>query len=191
MSAGTIDELKSRIKDVPVSEILSRYVHVVKKGTQTQAVCPFHDDHDPSLTINDQRGMWFCFVDNMGGDAIRFVMLYRKLEFLDALKDICDKLGWNFNDYHQEKKASPKVEMGKKLLTNGMKLFKKIAETGQYQPFQDFLKNRGLSEEIAKNYQLGYAPNGTVFFDYISSIKNEKERNFAISHCSRAGNDQT
>lgn len=187
MSAGTIDELKSRIKDVPVSEILSRYVHVVKKGTQTQAVCPFHDDHDPSLTINDQRGMWFCFVDNMGGDAIRFVMLYRKLEFLDALKDICDKLGWNFNDYHQEKKASPKVEMGKKLLTNGMKLFKKIAETGQYQPFQDFLKNRGLSEEIAKNYQLGYAPNGTVFFDYISSIKNEKERNFAISIAQELG----
>lgn len=187
MSSGTIEELKSRIKDIPVSEILSRYVHVVRKGAQTLAVCPFHDDHSPSLTINDQRGMWFCFVDNMGGDSIRFVMLYRKLEFLDALKDICDKLGWNFNDYHQEKKASPKVEMGKKLLTNGMKLFKKIAETGNYPAFEDFLKNRGLSPEIAKSYQLGYAPNGATFFDYISSIKNEKERGFAIATAAELG----
>ncbi len=187
MSSGTIEELKSRIKDIPVSEILSRYVHVVRKGAQTLAVCPFHDDHSPSLTINDQRGMWFCFVDNMGGDSIRFVMLYRKLEFLDALKDICDKLGWNFNDYHQEKKASPKVEMGRKLLTNGMKLFKKIAETGKYSAFEEFLKNRGLSPEIAKEYQLGYAPNGPTFFDYISSIKNEKERGFAISVAAELG----
>ncbi len=187
MSSGTIDELKSRIKDVPISEIISRYVHVVRKGAQTQAVCPFHDDHDPSLTINDQRGMWFCFVDNMGGDAIRFVMLYRKLEFIDALKDICDKLGWNFNDYHQDKKASPKVEMGKKLLTNGMKLFKKIAETGKYKEFQDFLTKRGLSGDVAKNYQLGYAPNGTVFFDYINSIKDEKERGFAIATAAELG----
>ena len=187
MSSGTIDELKSRIKDIPISEILGRYIHTVKKGTQMTAVCPFHDDHDPSLTINDQRGMWFCFVDNMGGDAIRFVMLYRKLEFIDALKDICEKLGWDFNDYHQEKKASPKIEMGKKLLSNGMKLFKKIAETGKYQAFDDFIKNRGLSSEIAKNYQLGYAPNGAVFFDYISSIKNEKEREFAIRTASELG----
>lgn len=187
MSSGTIEELKSRIKDVPVSEILSRYVHVVRKGAQTQAVCPFHDDHSPSLNVNDARGMWFCFVDQMGGDAIRFVMLYRKLEFLDALKDICDKLGWNFNDYHQEKKASPKVELGKKLLTNGMKLFKKIAETGKHPEFENFLKNRGLSPEVAKDYQLGYAPNGTTFFDYISSIKNEKERGFAISIAAELG----
>ena len=102
--AGTIDELIARIKDLPVSEIIGRYVHTVKKGTQTLAVCPFHDDSNPSLNINDGRGMWFCFVDNMGGDAIKFVMLYRKLEFMDALKDICDKLGWNFSDYHQPKK---------------------------------------------------------------------------------------
>ncbi len=178
--AGTIDELIARIKDLPVSEIIGRYVHTVKKGTQTLAVCPFHDDSNPSLNINDGRGMWFCFVDNMGGDAIKFVMLYRKLEFMDALKDICDKLGWNFSDYHQPKKASPKIEMGKKLLGNSSKLFRKVAETGKYPHFQDFLEKRGLSEEIAKTYQLGYAPNGRALCDYIGSIKDPKDKEFAL-----------
>ncbi len=177
--AGTIDELIARIKDLPVSEVLERYVHTVRKGTQTLAVCPFHDDHSPSLNINDQRGMWFCFVDNMGGDAIKFVMLYRKLEFMDALRDICDKFGWNFDDFHKPKKSSPKIEMGKKILTNTMKLYRKLAQTDQYQAFPEFLKKRGLSEEIAKTYQLGFAPPNYALFDYLSSIKDEKDRQFA------------
>lgn len=185
--SGTIDELIARIKDLPVSEVIGRYVHTTKKGTQTLAVCPFHDDSNPSLNINDNRGMWFCFVDNMGGDAIKFVMLYRNLEFMDALKDICDKLGWNFNDYHQPKKASPKIEMGKKLLSNSTKLFRKVAETSNSQAFSEFLKKRGLSEEIAKTYQLGYAPAGRVLFDYLGSIKNEKDRDFAIKTAEELG----
>jgi DNA primase len=176
---GTIDELIARIKDLPVSEVLERYVHTVRKGTQTLAVCPFHDDHSPSLNINDQRGMWFCFVDNMGGDAIKFVMLYRKLEFMDALRDICDKFGWNFDDFHRPKKSSPKIEMGKKILTNTMKLYRKLAQTDQYKAFPEFLQKRGLSEEIAKTYQLGFAPPNYALFDYLSSIKDEKDRQFA------------
>ncbi|MCF8057758.1 MAG: DNA primase [Bacteriovoracaceae bacterium] len=185
--AGTLDELIARIKDLPVSEVIERYVHTVRKGTQTLAVCPFHDDHSPSLTVNDQRGMWFCFVDNMGGDAIKFVMLYRKLEFMEALRDICDKLGWSFDDYHQTKKSSPKIEMGKKLLGNTMKLYRKLAETGQHKPFLDFLEKRGLSAETAKTYQLGFAPPNYTLFDYISSIKDEKDRSFALSVAEELG----
>lgn len=185
--SGTIDELISRIKDIPTSEILAHYIHVVKKGTQTLAVCPFHDDSNPSLNINDQRGMWFCFVDNLGGDSIKFVRLYRNLEFMDALRDICDKLGWNFDDYHQKKKASPKIEMGKKVLTNTMKLYRKVAETSGKEVFQDFLQKRGLSEETAKTYQLGFSPNTGVLFGYLSSIKDEKERNFALQTAEELG----
>ncbi len=185
--SGTIDELIARIKDLPVSEVLGRYVHLTKKGTQTLAVCPFHDDSNPSLNINDSRGMWFCFVDNLGGDAIKFVTLYRNLEFMEALKDICDKLGWNFDDYHQPKKASPKVEMGKKLLGNSTKLYRKVAETGNHKAFSEFLQKRGLSEEIAKTYQLGYAPAGRALCDYLGSIKDEKDRAFAIKTAEELG----
>ncbi len=185
--SGSIDELISRIKDIPISEIIGRYVHTVKKGTQTLAVCPFHDDHSPSLTVNDQRGMWFCFVDNMGGDAIKFVRLYRNLDFMDALRDICDKLGWNFDDYHQERKASPKVEMGKKLLSTAAKLYRKLAETGKHPAFNDFLSKRGLSQETAQVYQLGFAPNARALFDYLCSIKEEKERGFALQVAEEVG----
>jgi DNA primase len=123
----------------------------------------------------------------MGGDGIKFVQLYRNLEFMDALRDICDKLGWNFDDYHQERKASPKIEMGKKLLSTASKLYRKVAETGKYPAFNDFLEKRGLSQENAKTYQLGYAPDTRALFDYLCSIKEEKDRNFALQVAEEVG----
>jgi DNA primase len=172
--SGTIDDLIQRIKDLPVSEVISRYVHTVRKGTQTLAVCPFHDDHSPSLNVNDTRGMWYCFVDRLGGDAIRFVMLYKNLEFRNALEDICGKLGWDYASYVQTKKKDPKFDFGKKVLTNSSKLYRKIAETKEAEAFQHFLKTRNLDEEIAKEYGLGFAPNQSALFDYLSSIPNDE-----------------
>ena len=185
--SGTLEDLKQRIKDIPISEIMGLYIHTVRKGTQTLAVCPFHDDSNPSLNINDQKGMWFCFVDNMGGDIIKFVMLFRKIDFKEALQDICEKLGWNFDDYHRPRKASPKIEMGKKLLTNSMKLYKKVGESKNNQAFQEFLEKRGISEELAKTYQLGFSPSNRALFEYLNSIKEEKERSFAIKTAEEVG----
>lgn len=185
--SGTIDDLIQRIKDLPVSEVISRYVHTVRKGTQTLAVCPFHDDHSPSLNVNDTRGMWYCFVDRLGGDSIRFVMLYKNLEFINALEDICGKLGWDYSSYVQTKKKSPRFDFGKKILTNSSKLYRKIAETKESKSFQEFLKSRNLDEEIAKEYGLGFAPNQSALFDYLCSIPSDEERSKALAMAQELG----
>jgi DNA primase len=185
--SATLEDLIQRIKDVPVSEILGRYIHTSRKGSQTTAVCPFHDDHDPSLSINDTRGMWYCFVDRLGGDAIRFVMLYRNLEFKNALEDICGKLGWDYSSYIQAKKISPKVELGKKVLAISAKLYRKIAETKESDAFKDFLSKRKLDEELAKDYQLGFAPDGSALFDYFSSITKTEDKAKALSMAQELG----
>lgn len=185
--SGTLEDLIQRIKDTPVSEIIGRYIHTVRRGTQVQAVCPFHDDHDPSLSINDTRGMWYCFVDRLGGDAIRFVMLYKNLEFKNALEDICGKLGWDYSSYVQTKKQSPKFDLGKKVLSSSAKLYRKIAETKGQDEFTQFLTQRKLSPELAKEYQLGYAPEGAFLTDYLMSIPREEERGKAMAMASELG----
>jgi DNA primase len=185
--SGTLDDLKGQVKDIPISEILARYVQVSKKGTQTLAVCPFHDDHSPSLNINDHRGMWYCFVDQIGGDAIKFVQLYKRLEFIEALKDICDQLGWNFQDYVQEKKSSPKIEMGRRILSKTSQLYQKLTTVSEGQEFKKFLKKRNLSEEIAHQYSLGFAPKANALTEYLHSIKEEKEKDFALKTAQELG----
>ena len=83
-----IEDLVTRIKDTPISQVINAYVPVVKKGNAAGLRLPFHNDTNPSMNINDHKGMWYCFVDSIGGDGIKFVQLYKNLEFMDALKDI-------------------------------------------------------------------------------------------------------
>lgn len=176
------DDLKARIKDLPCSQVIGLYLPIVQKGRNMACRCPFHDDNDPSLMINDDKGMWRCWVDDIGGDAISFVQRYLKnASFPEALEDICRRLGWNFDDFvTKEVKVDPKVEMARKLLSKTSQLYRKIATETNCIPYQDFLKKRGISEEDAALYQLGFAPQGNVLLSYIESIPSETEREFAL-----------
>lgn len=177
----SLDDLKARVKDTPISSIIGRYLTITRKGPQQLAICPFHDDHSPSLNINDNRGMFFCFVDNIGGDAIQFVRLYKKLDYVEALKDICSNMGWNFDEYQDKpKNVSPHEEMGKKLMSKSSQLYLKYAYQTNSETFSQFLKKREVSEEVAKTFQLGFAPSGNVLVEYLNSIPSETDREFAI-----------
>jgi DNA primase len=177
---ATLDDLKQRIKDTPIQHILSHYINVIPKGSAFTAICPFHDDHNPSLHINPSRNSFKCFVDNIGGDAITFVMSYKNLNFVEALQEICRVQGWAYDDYVQRKEVSPLEAMARRILDLANKLYQKTAWTPGTPHFPDFLKSRGLSEEAAKVFQLGFAPPGNALSRYLTSIKDDKEREFAI-----------
>lgn len=177
------EDLKTRIKDLPCSQVIGLYLPLVQKGRTMACRCPFHDDNDPSLMINDDKGMWRCWVDDIGGDAISFVQRYLgNVGFPDALEDICRRLGWNFDDFVVKKdvKADPKFDMARKLLSKTSQLYRKIATERNCVPYQEFIKKRGISEEHAALFGLGFAPGGNVLLSYFESIPNQTEREFAL-----------
>ena len=177
----SLEDLKHKIKEeIPISSIIGSYLAVKKQGGAMISLCPFHGDSHPSLHINDNKKMFKCFACDAAGDAISFVMKYRHLEFIDALKEICQKQGLYFESYQDEKKSNPKLEMGKKILAKTALLYRKLATTHKFIAFDEFVKNRGLSEETAATYSLGYAPHKNSLLEYLSSINDEKERNFAL-----------
>jgi len=100
------EQLKERIKESPVSLVISNFISLNKKGSNLEALCPFHPDTKPSLKVNDSKGMYKCFVCGAGGDAITFVMNFKRLEFVEALKEISSILGLPFEDQKEKKKKS-------------------------------------------------------------------------------------
>jgi uridine kinase len=76
------------IKRTPISNIISRYISLEKKGENLQGICPFHADDKLSLKVNDSKGMFKCFVCGAGGDAITFVKDFNKIEFNEAIREI-------------------------------------------------------------------------------------------------------
>ena len=107
----SLDQLKQEIKQRPISQIIGHYLALTKRGNQTLAICPFHDDSKPSLNVNDQRGMFMCFACNTGGDHITFVEKYKNIEFIEALKEISNVVGLDFDSFHGKKKFNPELEM--------------------------------------------------------------------------------
>jgi DNA primase len=177
----SLEDLKNKIKeDIPISSIIGSYLAVKKQGSTMISLCPFHSDTKPSMHINDSKKMFKCFACDAAGDSISFVMKHRHLEFIDALKEICQKQGLHFESYQDEKKSHPKMEMGKKILSKTAQLYRKMATTHKFFAYDDFIKKRGLDEEIANTYTLGFATSKNSLLDYLSSIADEKERSFAL-----------
>lgn len=175
-----LSDLKDVVKQIPLTEGISRYIPVEKKGTKSVAICPFHDDHDPSLQIDEEKGFFMCFVCQTGGDFITFVEKFKNLDFKDALRDISEKFAIPYDDYVSTGKVSPQLEMGRKILHKAALIYQKFASEGASQVFQKFLEDRKVSADIATRFEMGVAPSGNIFWSYLNSIPNEKSRDAAI-----------
>ena len=112
----SLDQLKQDIKQRAISEVIRHYLPLTRKGSQTLALCPFHQDSKPSLNVNDQRGMFMCFACNTGGDHITFVEKYKNLSFKDSLEEIAGILNFDFESYQQQFKKNPEKEMATRIL---------------------------------------------------------------------------
>lgn len=87
---GTIGTLSERIKaSTTVLEFVSHYVTL---DEHTKGLCPFHDDHDPSFSVNDLENYWYCFACNTGGSIIDFYMKLHEVDFTAAVKELADML---------------------------------------------------------------------------------------------------
>ena len=179
MSDG-IEDLKIRIKTIPISEIIGRYISLSRKGHYHVGLCPFHNDTSPSLQANDQKGMFMCFVDQIGGDAISFVRKKENLSYLDALKDICSRVGISWDEYYTPKEEPPKIQMAKRVLSKAALLFQKVATDNSKEEFTSFVKTRNLSPETIKEFQIGLAPGNNILTSYLESIPNKNERKLAL-----------
>ena len=183
---ASIEEAKNIIKDNPISGVINFYHSVSKKGQNYVGICPFHADTKPSMSVNDQKGLYKCFACGAGGDAIKFVMDLQNLNFPEAIKDISSKLGIVIEEQHK-KKENPKVDMGLRVLTVASKIYKKIAKDHKPKSYTEFLKNRNLNEESVANFGIGYAPGNNALKSYLLSIKSEKDKDFAMSVAKEMG----
>ncbi len=178
MSAGSND-LLSRIKEIPTSQIIGAFYPLKKQGADYVGLCPFHNDSDPSMRVSDKKELFKCFACGAGGDSISFVQRYKNLEFKEALKEIGERFSLPTDSLLSAREKNPKYEMAIKVLKVANKLFLKTAKETNPVPYSDFLKKRELDSETVQSFSIGYAPGSNVLSNYLQSLP-EKDRDFAI-----------
>lgn len=124
-------------------------VELKQNGTNLQGLCPFHSDSKPSLSVNPGEKLWNCFGCEAGGDIIRFVELFDKLSFREAVKKLSSHLGNT-----EVKKTKPKKKAKEKALDkNAKKLLARVVTHYQHTMFEsanqagrEYLNARGIND---------------------------------------------
>jgi len=150
-----IDELLSRIDLV---ELIDSYVPLKKQGTSYVACCPFHSEKNPSFNVVAKKQFYHCFGCGVSGNAISFMMSYLNQGFTDAVETLASRLGMKVPREGNSEKHQQTLSLYQ-LLTRVSQFYQQTLRT-KGEIAINYLRGRGLSGEIAKLYQLGYAPAG-------------------------------
>jgi DNA primase len=182
----SLSQIVDQIKSHSISQTIALYLPLSKRGKTYECICPFHNDTKPSLKINDQMGIYKCFACGAAGDHINFVSEYRKIDFIDAVKEICEKLNISTDGLHQ-KKDDPKTAMAFRILDAVSKIYEKMAFVNHQELFEQFLQERKLKANTAKAFHIGYAPAGNIVLKYLTQNVPARDREFALKVAEEIG----
>ena len=168
-----IQELLAR---ADVVEIVGRYVQLKKGGANFMGLCPFHGEKSPSFSVSPTKQFYHCFGCGKNGNAIGFLMEHAGMTFIEAVKDLAQQYGMQVpeddacpQDRERAAKQREKQATLSDVLEKAGDAYRKHLKASP--KAIGYLKGRGLSGEIAKQFGLGYAPEGwrslaSVFANY-------------------------
>ncbi len=169
MSFFDDSHIRQVIAATNIVELVGRYVALKQKGKDFVGLCPFHDDHSPSMYVSPAKQIFKCFVCGAGGDAIKFLQRREQLTFPEAVSFLAQQNGVQL----PERKAEPtrSGEYSRKELEQSnvwvARLFRSTYEDAEKgQRARSYVDERGLTDEIARKFGLGWAP---PMWDYVTA----------------------
>lgn len=166
----TIDDVR---KASSITQVIGHYIPLIKKGKRYTALCPFHDDHDPSLSISEEKQMFKCFVCGTGGNAFKFVMDYKKVTFPESVKEVAAISGINLKiDVTPTKHFNAKYQNQYDALDRTINYANYLLTSSELgKDALEYLNKRGIDKTIIENYRIGYNPVGNKMYQYLNGEK--------------------
>lgn len=156
-----LDSIRDRL---PISVVIAPYVALKKRGKVLIGLCPFHNEKGPSFNVNDEKGFYHCFGCGAHGDHFSFITEKTHIPFMDAVETLTKQAGLVMPRFEKEgeTKTSEEAKDAKEVLYNINEVaclyFEEQLRHPDFQNIRDYLKNRGMSGQVAAKFRLGYAP---------------------------------
>lgn len=151
-------DIKSKVNIV---DVISEYLPVEQKGKNYFAICPFHDDHNPSMSISPEKQIYTCFVCGASGNVFNFVANYEKVSFVSAVKKVAQKAGINLNinvkdDY---KPKDTKYDKYYKMFDITNKYYQNNIKSVYGKKAIEYLHNRKIDDNVINEFEIGLSMN--------------------------------
>ena len=184
MNPASRDEALETVRArTDIVELIGRYLKIKKVGSRYVGLCPFHTEKTPSFSVNPQKGFFHCFGCKASGDVFTFVMRMNGQSFPEALGELAERAGVELPARHQvDPEQLERKQRYLALLERAAAFYEEqIWSQAADQPISQYMRERGLSQAVAKRYRLGCAPSGWQnLFDRFSGWKASDEDGQAV-----------
>ena len=151
----TRDEIEAIRSRVNIVDVVSRYVSVRASGNNYIALCPFHPDESPSMTISAEKGLFHCFGCGAGGDVYTFLSQIENVEFPDAVRRLADEAGVRLTETKGETQPTGGL---REIVERVARFYERGLHSDDGQHARAYLADRGITDETIERFRLGYAP---------------------------------
>ncbi|MEQ9619082.1 MAG: DNA primase [Deltaproteobacteria bacterium] len=177
---GVVKEIKRRLS---ILDLIENYTSIKKVGKGYVGLCPFHDDHNPSMHVDEEKGFFHCFSCGAGGDILAFYMRYNSITFPEAVSELAKRA----NIKVEKPTVGPKrkSQAGALLKINSVVsgFYKRVLlKSGKAGAARDYLKSRKIPSETIEEFNLGYAPEG---WDHL--VKYLQKHNIPLTLAEKTG----
>ncbi len=179
----TISDIQKRVNIV---DVISKYLPITKRGKNYFAICPFHDDHNPSMSISEEKQIYTCFVCGASGNVFTFVQNYEKISFTSAVKKVASFIGINIDikdDYKAQDDNLIKYDKYYNMFSLATKLYQNNIRTVYGKEAKKYLHNRSIDDDIIKEFNIGLSLNDNELSKLLESKGYMKEDTVDIGLC--------
>lgn len=167
LSQEKLNEIRNSVNIV---DVISQYVSLIPRGKNYFGICPFHDDNNPSMSVNPTKQIYKCFSCGASGSVFQFIRDYENISFIEAVKKIAEIGGVkvDINSKVKTKKNNSYFE----IYDLSLKYYTNNINTKDGKEAKKYLINRGLNENIIKEFQIGLSLNKR---NVLSNLLNKKK----------------
>ena len=154
------DDIERLRSTVSIVDTVQQYVALKRTGRNWVGLCPFHAEKSGSFNVTEERGRYKCFGCDKGGDVFTFIQEIEHLDFPGAVEHIAAKAGiqLNYTSAGQSQERSRRKKLTE-LMNEAVEWYhERLLNSPDARPARDYLRRRGLSGDIARQFKIGWAP---------------------------------
>ena len=152
LSNDEINNIRARANIV---DIIASYIPLTQRGRNYICVCPFHDDHSPSMSVSAEKQIYKCFACGATGNVFTFVAEYENVSFIEAVGIVAQKSGIDIDVGEFKQEAVTKYKEEYQIMELANKFYQNNLKTKAGEDALKYLTDRGISEDVIKNAGIG------------------------------------
>lgn len=162
---SVIDEIKNK---TDILDLVSEYVKLEKRGRNYIGLCPFHDEKTPSFTVSEDKQICHCFGCKKGGNVFQFTQEIKDVSFVEAVKDLGERVNIQVDIGQNQTNSSTKIASNELKMIEMHELIKDyyhyaLMKTVEGEEALNYLHERGFTDDLIKEREIGYAPDNSHF----------------------------